>query len=44
MRTWQARVQEAGGIMIADGLICNNAPDARALAACEALGAAAARV
>ncbi len=43
MRAWQARVQEAGGIMIADGLICNNAPDARALAACEALGAAAAR-
>ena len=43
MRIWQTRVQEAGGIMIADGLICNNAPDAQALAACEALGAAAAR-
>ncbi|RXI22714.1 MAG: flavodoxin [Candidatus Amulumruptor caecigallinarius] len=27
MRTWQQRVVAAGGVMIEDGLICNNAPD-----------------
>lgn len=43
MRIWQERVQAAGGVMIADGLICNNTPDAAALDACRALGAAAAK-
>lgn len=43
MRIWQERVQEAGGVMLADGLICNNAPDEGALAACRALGELAAK-
>lgn len=43
MRIWQERVQEAGGVMLADGLICNNAPDESALAACRALGELAAK-
>ncbi len=43
MRIWQQRVTEAGGVMIADGLICNNSPDADALAACRALGETAAK-
>ena len=42
MRTWQERVAAAGGVMIADGVIANNAPDDAALAACRALGARAA--
>lgn len=42
MRTWQERVAAAGGEMIADGVIANNAPDGAALAACRALGARAA--
>ena len=43
MRTWQQRVEAAGGVMIEDGLICNNAPDDEALAACRALGEKAAK-
>lgn len=43
MRTWQQRVVAAGGVMIEDGLICNNAPDDDALAACKALGEKAAK-
>ena len=43
MRIWQERVQAAGGVMIADGLICNNAPDAAALDACRTLGQLAAK-
>ncbi len=43
MRTWQERVVSAGGNMIEDGLICNNAPDDDALAACKALGEKAAK-
>ena len=43
MRTWQQRVEAAGGVMIEDGLICNNTPDDEALAACRALGEKAAR-
>ena len=27
MRTWQQRVEAAGGVMIEDGLICNNTPE-----------------
>ena len=38
MRTWQQRVEAAGGVMIEDGLICNNAPDDDALAACQHAG------
>ena len=43
MRTWQKREEAAGGVMIEDGLICNNAPDDDALAACRALGEKAAK-
>lgn len=42
MRTWQERVVSAGGTMIADGVITNNAPDEDALAVCNALGKTAA--
>ena len=38
MRTWQERVVTAGGNMIADGVIANNAPDDEALSACRELG------
>lgn len=38
MRTWQKRVEDAGGTMIEDGVICNNEPDFDALAACGELG------
>ena len=37
------RVEAAGGVMIEDGLICNNTPDDDALAACRALGEKAAK-
>lgn len=43
MRTWQQRVEAAGGVMIEEGLICNNAPDDEALAACRSLGEKAAK-
>ena len=43
MRTWQERVVSAGGNMVADGVIANNAPDDDALAACRVLGAKAAK-
>ena len=43
MRTLQQRVGATGGVMIEDGLICNNTPDDEALAACRALGEKAAR-
>lgn len=43
MRTWQERVGIAGGNMITDGIIANNAPDDEALAACKSLGEKAAR-
>ena len=43
MRTWQERVVSAGGNMIEDGVIANNAPDDDALAACKALGEKAAK-
>ena len=42
MRTWQERVVAAGGNMIEDGVIANNAPDDEALADCRALGKTAA--
>lgn len=43
MRTWQERVVIAGGNMITDGIIANNAPDDEALAACKSLGEKATR-
>lgn len=38
MRTWQKRVQNAGGIMLAEGIIANNEPDDEAIDACKSLG------
>lgn len=43
MRTWTERVKKAGGVMIADGVIANEAPDEAASAECEALGKKAAK-
>ena len=43
MRTWTERVKKAGGVMIADGVIANEAPDEAASAECEALGEEAAK-
>lgn len=39
MRTWQENCRSEGISLVSDGVIANNAPDAEALAACEALGA-----
>lgn len=38
MRTWQARTEAAGDIMIADGVTAYGYPDSEALSACEDLG------
>lgn len=38
MRNWQSLVEEDGAVMIADGLIANNAPDGVVLAECMELG------
>ncbi len=38
MRTWQSRCEEAGAIMLADGVIANLEPDGEALSLCKALG------
>lgn len=43
MSTWTERVKKAGGVMIADGVIANEAPDEAASAECEALGEKAAK-
>ena len=43
MRTWTERVKKAGGVMITDGVIANEAPDETASAECEALGEKAAK-
>ena len=43
MRTWQDRVSADGGILIADGVTANNAPDEIALAECKKLGEIAAK-
>lgn len=43
MRTWTERVKKAGGVMIADGVIANEAPDEAASAECEELGEKAAK-
>lgn len=40
MRDWEDRMTAAGATVVdGEGLICNEAPDTEALAACEALGA-----
>ena len=38
MRTWEDRVSNAGGEMVADGVIANNEPGDDELRACEDLG------
>lgn len=43
MRTWQARAEADGAVLIADGLTAFGAPDAEALAACAAFGKLAAQ-
>lgn len=43
MRTWQDRVSADGGILIADGVTANNAPDEIAIAECKKLGEIAAK-
>lgn len=43
MRSWTERVQGDGVNLVADGVICNEAPDDDAKAACQALGAALAK-
>ena len=40
MRQWAARVRDDGAHLIGDGLAAENAPDEKALSACEALGEA----
>lgn len=40
MRTWESDCKDAGVNLAADFVICNDAPDDDALAACKALGAA----
>lgn len=42
MRLWQDRVTEDGAVLIAEGVIANEAPDDDAVEACKALGAKAA--
>jgi flavodoxin len=37
MRTWQERTENQGAILIADGLIVQNDPDAEGLQACKDL-------
>lgn len=39
MRTWQDRCTEAGAALVGEGVICCDAPDETAEAACRALGA-----
>ena len=39
MRTWQDRRTEAGAALVGEGVICCDAPDETAEAACRALGA-----
>jgi flavodoxin short chain len=39
MRNWETRCEEAGATLVHDSVICQEAPDADALAACGTLGA-----
>lgn len=43
MQTWTERVQGDGANMVADGVICNEAPDDDVKAACKSLGEALAK-
>ena len=43
MTTWEGRCDAAGAVRVCDSVICNDAPDADALEACKALGAALAK-
>ena len=38
MRTWEENCREAGAVLACEPVICNEAPDDDALAACQALG------
>ena len=38
MRNWSDEADQAGAIQVADYVICNDAPDDEAAAACERLG------
>ena len=40
MRNWEDDCKDAGAELVCDSVICNDAPDDDALAACKALGAA----
>ena len=40
MRSWEERCGDDGAILVCDSVICNEAPDDDALAACRELGAA----
>ena len=40
MRSWEETCKEAGVELVCDSVICNEAPDHEAAAACKALGAA----
>ena len=40
MRNWEASCKEDEADLIAEGVICNEAPDDEAIASCQALGAA----
>lgn len=40
MRNWEATCQNAGAVLACDFVICNEAPDDAAIAACKAMGAA----
>ena len=40
MRTWEGTCRERGAVLAADSVICNEAPDDDAAAACKTLGAA----
>ncbi len=38
MRTWKEECESAGAVLVSEPVICNEAPDDEAIAACEALG------
>ena len=40
MRTWEARCKDDGAVLVCESVICNEAPDDKALDACKALGKA----
>ncbi|MBF1267916.1 MAG: flavodoxin [Oribacterium parvum] len=43
MRSWEARMKEAGAVLVAEPVICNLKPDEEGLANCKALGEALAK-